>query len=148
MIRAAVKRRVRDIAVMACPALTVSYTWDGQPYEDDRLWLGVTTGLHDPESIGAQSPLTVDEFTISCTIEMFGHADGEEADEAVEAQLNLLDTALRASRRLNHPDLPAWDHGPATRHVRVGQIDGPYHSFPNDLITGVVEFDLDCVTDL
>lgn len=148
MIRAAVKRRLRDIAVVACPDLTVSYTWDGEPYTDDRLWLGLTTGIHEPASIGAQAPLTVDEFTIDCTIEMFGLHDGEEADEAVEQQLNALDAALKVAPRLRHPDLADWPHHAQVRHVRIGSIDGPAHSYPRDLIHGVVLFSLDCVTDI
>lgn len=154
MVRAAVKRRLVAILDAALTDVSVTYTWDGQPTVDNTLYLGVAEGRFDPESIGFHEPLSVDEWTINAEMWMHGFRTGSDAEEAVEARLRVVRTTLLSARRL-HIDGDGGPHPESyrgVRTVRLGQVDGPHHTFPQpnsgSSISGTVGFALDCTADL
>lgn len=154
MIRAAVKRRLVEIAQYAMPDVDVHYTWAGDAEPDRVMYVGQSFGAQDPEAIGSDY-LPVDRWTIACTITLKGFTDGLEAERAVEEQLARLGVVLRDCRRLNHPDVPpSADAATYSRasSVTIAGVDGPFHSNPQlmggDTIQGWAEFEISCTADL
>lgn len=156
MIRAAVKRRLVEIATYAMPDVEVRYTWAGDAEPDRVMYVGQSFGAQDPEAIGTDH-LPVDRWAISCTIVLKGFLDGLEAERAVEEQLSCFEAVLRQCRRLNHDDIPASSPEAAAIYSRassvmVAGVDGPFHSNPQlmggDTIQGWVEFEISCTADL
>jgi hypothetical protein len=153
VIRANVKRRLVDVLGHALPEVNVAYTWAGDEATDSTLWLGESLGVLEPESMDRTGHLVTDEWTISCSIEMHGYQEALDAEAAVEDALSRLDAVLRAAKRLRQvPGLSDGDVSPKLRDVRLGNVDGPFHSNPQlaggDLIAGFATFDLLCTADL
>lgn len=147
--RAAVKRRIRDIAAHVLTGVEVSYEWVAEP-SDSMLYLGAISGAVDVESLGTD-PLTRDDFTIGGSLIVMGHTSAEDAEDAAEAILATLAATLKASRRLTA--VPGLDDGDTASYAgvisaRVSEYDGPIAlaSSPafGDAVAGAIDFTISC----
>lgn len=147
--RAQVKRRIRDIGKYAIDGWDSSYTWDFSQVSDNTFFPGLVTGANEPTSVGSGTQRSEDQFTVRCHLHTVGHLDAETAEEAVEDALRSFDAYLLAHPRL---DGPAPGDVPLHIRCRVGEVDGPAHSFPEpvggDSIEAWIDFTITCVTDL
>lgn len=154
MIRSGTKRRLVAVMGHVLPEVNVAYTWAGDNATDSTLWLGESLGALEPETIGTEK-LERDEWTIRCSMVLFGFDDPLLAEDAVNDALTSIDDALRRNRRLTGID--GLSDGDVASYrglysVRLGDVDGPFHSNPQlmggDLIQGSADFGLLCIADL
>lgn len=155
MIRSGVKMRLVDVMQHALPQVKVAYTWAGDEATDSTVWLGESIGQLDPESMDRTGPLVVDSWSIQCAIELHGFQEASDAEREVNDALTAVDEVLRSALRLRR--IPGLDDGDTSswgtvRDVRLGNVDGPFHSNPGltggDLIVGFATFELLCTADL
>lgn len=154
--RAPVTRRLKDIATIVLPEVTVTYGWPGPDITDSGMWFGRPEGLSSPESIGSANKLTKDIFTIPVAMSRAGFLTPEDAAEGIEEWVRLFDATLRSLTRLKDPsgvipdDTDALHRAVVSAHV--GQMTGPGWNLPNPTsgasIVGGVAFEIDCVTSL
>ena len=154
MIRSGTKRRLVAVMGHVLPEVNVAYTWAGDNATDSTLWLGESLGALEPETIGTEK-LERDEWTIRCSMVLFGFDDPLLAEDAVNDALTSIDDALRRNRRLTGID--GLSDGDVASYrglysVRLSDVDGPFHSNPQlmggDLIPGSADFGLLCIADL
>jgi len=154
MIRSGTKRRLVAVMGHVLPEVNVAYTWAGDNATDSTLWLGESLGALEPETIGTEK-LERDEWTIRCSMVLFGVDDPLLAEDAVNDALTSIDDALRRNRRLTGID--GLSDGDVASYrglysVRLSDVDGPFHSNPQlmggDLIQGSADFGLLCIADL